>query len=106
TTNEPNATVKINGATVTSGTASAALPLVVGPNTITTVVTAQDGTTQKTYTLVVTRPSTDATLSNLAISAGTLTPVFAPGTISYTALVGSGATSIVLTPTINEPNAT
>jgi gliding motility-associated-like protein len=48
------ATVTVNNSTVTSGTASASLPLVEGPNTITTIVTAQNGTT-KTYTLTVTQ---------------------------------------------------
>ncbi len=41
---DPNATVAITPAR-----------LVVGPNTLTVLVTAQDGTTQKTYTVVVTR---------------------------------------------------
>ena len=52
---QANATVKVNGATVTSGNASADIALAVGDNVITTVVTAQDGTTTKTYTLIVTR---------------------------------------------------
>jgi len=50
-----NASVKINGIATPSGTASASLPLVVGANTITAVVTAQDGVTTKTYTITVTR---------------------------------------------------
>jgi len=54
TTSDPMATVTVNNSTVTSGTASASLPLVEGPNTITTIVTAQNGTT-KTYTLTVTQ---------------------------------------------------
>jgi parallel beta-helix repeat protein len=49
------ATVTVNGDPVTSGAASGAIPLVVGPNTITTLVTAEDGTTTKTYTVTVTR---------------------------------------------------
>lgn len=50
--------VRINGgayATLPSGTASAALPLDVGTNTINIRVTAQDGTTIKIYTIIVTR---------------------------------------------------
>ncbi|MEQ1752031.1 MAG: HYR domain-containing protein, partial [Prosthecobacter sp.] len=42
-------------ATVTSGSPSAALALAVGANTIQVQVTAQDGTTIKTYSIVVTR---------------------------------------------------
>jgi hypothetical protein len=48
------ATVKVNGVAVASGTAAAIQPTV-GLNTITTVVTAQNGLTQKTYTLALTR---------------------------------------------------
>jgi len=52
---ESTATIKVNGSTVASGTVSQNLPLAVGSNTISTVVTAGDGTTTKTYTLTVTR---------------------------------------------------
>jgi gliding motility-associated-like protein len=55
TTADPNATIKVNGTAVASGTASASINLAVGPNTITTIVTAQDGTTLDTYTITVTR---------------------------------------------------
>src|SRR5258708_5193353 len=48
TTNDVNATVTVNGTAVTSCTASGPIALLVGPNTITTVVTAQDGTTTQT----------------------------------------------------------
>ena len=46
---DATATVKVNGQTVTSGTASSSISLNVGSNTINTVVTAQDGTTTKTW---------------------------------------------------------
>jgi hypothetical protein len=51
------ATVKVNGAAVTSGTASEPIPLGVGPNLITTVVTAENGTTTRSYTITVNRAS-------------------------------------------------
>jgi gliding motility-associated-like protein len=57
---DPTATISINGAPVASGTASGSQALAVGSNTITTVVTAQDGVTVKTYTLTVTRASGSA----------------------------------------------
>jgi hypothetical protein len=59
TANESHATIKVNGATVVSGSASGSISLSVGSNTITTVVTALDGTTKKTYTVVVTRASSE-----------------------------------------------
>ena len=55
TVDDANATVKVNNVTVVSGTASGSIPLSVGSNTITVSVTAEDGTTVKTYTLTVTR---------------------------------------------------
>ncbi len=60
TVNEENATVKVGKrdttlATVTSGSASGAIALEVGANAIDVEVTAQDGTTKKTYTVTVTR---------------------------------------------------
>jgi hypothetical protein len=50
-----NASIKVNNLTVLSGAASSAISLNVGENSINTVVTAEDGTTAKTYTIKVTR---------------------------------------------------
>ena len=52
---DPTATITVNGNPVASGSPSGAIALAVGPNVITTVVTAQDTTTMKTYTVTVTR---------------------------------------------------
>jgi gliding motility-associated-like protein len=57
TTSDPTATVKVNGKVVTSGKASGSIALAVGKNIITTVVTAQNGTSTDTYTVTVTRAS-------------------------------------------------
>jgi uncharacterized repeat protein (TIGR02543 family) len=59
TATDSNATIKVNDLTVASGSASSAISLDVGENTITTIVTAQDGTTTKTYTVIVTRTPGD-----------------------------------------------
>jgi uncharacterized repeat protein (TIGR02543 family) len=106
TRTQANATIAVNGAAVTSGSASGAISLNVGSNTITVVVTAQDGTTTKSYTVTVTRLSNVATLSALALSSGTLSPTFASGTTSYTASVANAVTSITVTPTRTQANAT
>ncbi len=67
----------------------------VGANTIGVRVTAQDGVTQKTYVVVVTRqPSDDARLSGLNLSGVTLTPLFHPDSTSYT---GSAPHSVAMT---------
>ncbi len=51
---DSNATMTVNGAQVSNGEASEAIPLNIGSNTITIVVKAQDGTL-KTYSVLVTR---------------------------------------------------
>ena len=55
TVSDATSIIKVNGTAVASGSASASLPLTVGPNTISTLVTGLDGTTTQTYTIIVTR---------------------------------------------------
>ena len=111
TVSDANATIqaRVNGgsyASVTSGSASSSLSLNVGSNTIDVTVTAQDGSTTKTYTITVTRAaSTNADLSALTISSGTLSPSFVSGTTAYTASVSNGTTSVTVTPTKSDANA-
>ena len=50
--------------------------------------------------------STDATLSALALSEGTLSPGFSPAGTSYTASVGNAVSRITVTPTTNYAGAT
>ena len=105
---QANATIKVNGAAVVSGSPSAAIPLAIGVTPITILVTAQDGTT-KTYTVNVTRAalvSNNADLADLAPSIGTLSPAFAAATIDYTTGVSYATSSLTLTPTLAQPNAT
>src|SRR3989339_1423478 len=98
-----SATITVNAVSVNSGSASGSISLDVGENIITTIVTAPDTTTTKTYTTTVTRlPSSDATLSNFTISEGTLSPVFDANTITYTASVATGVTSMTVTPTATQ----
>jgi gliding motility-associated-like protein len=79
----------------------------VGQNTITTIVTAEDGVTTKSYIITITRaPSTTATLSLLTISTGALSPAFATGTVSYAASVLNSTSSITVTPTVSDATAT
>ena len=111
TTADDDASVTVAGVMVASGAASGAITLTAGvANSIAVVVTAEDGTTTKTYTVTVTRAapatlSTDADLASLTISAGTL-PAFAAATISYTVSVGNDVASVTLTPTTNNDGAT
>ena len=84
TVTDAAATVAINGTTVASGDASGPIPLDLGENTITIVVTAQDGTTTSTYTVTVsttgyetwkaTAFTNPADLANPAVSGELATP--------------------------------
>jgi len=107
TTGDPAATVTVNGVTVSSGTASAPIPLAIGPNTIAVVVTASNGIAKKTYTVVETRaPSPSASLSALKLNAGTLNTAFVSTTINYNEYVAESVTGIRVTPTASDPAAT
>ncbi|MGO4547976.1 cadherin-like beta sandwich domain-containing protein [Paenibacillus sp. 2TAB23] len=107
TVSDSTASLKVNGETSVSGSVYGPIPLEVGPNTITTVVTAQDGVTTRSYSIVVTRaPSSAATLSGLSISPGTLNEPFDSETLAYTANVESGISSISVTPVVAESHAT
>jgi len=57
TTSDATSTVTVNGVDVASGDTSTAIPLAVGKNTLTVIVTADDGVTTGTYTVTVTRES-------------------------------------------------
>ena len=77
--------------------------------TITLTVTAGDGTT-KDYTVTVTRAvggvgSSDADLSDLSLSRGSLNPTFDAATTSYTASVGNTVEEVTVTATKSHADA-
>ncbi|MCF7756073.1 cadherin-like beta sandwich domain-containing protein [Paenibacillus xylanexedens] len=103
---EINATVKVNGQAVTSGSQSDDIELSVGATTINVEVTAQDGITVSNYVVTVTRDASSiADLAGLALSQGTLSPAFAADTTSYSASVVNTISSVTITPTVAESNA-
>jgi gliding motility-associated-like protein len=107
TTSDSTASVTVNGVATPSGSASSNIPLSVGADTIKTVVTAQDGTTKKNYTVTVTRAaSSNANLANLTLSSGPLTPSFSSGIMTYSASVANTVTAIAVTPTTSDSTAT
>jgi hypothetical protein len=81
-----------------------------GATTITITVTAADLTTTETYTIVVTAAdagaSNDATLADLVVALGALSPAFVSTTTDYEASVANDVASTPVTPTLNDPNAT
>ena len=108
TVNDDGATyvVRLDGAADEDGT----VPLAVGENVISVVVTAEDGETTRTYTVTVTRAetpmerSTDAALSSLALSGVTL--AFDSATTAYAGEVGNDLAETTVTPTVNDDGAT
>jgi len=104
---DPTATITVNGTVVASGVVTNPVSLAVGSNSIIIVVTAQNGTTTKTYTLNVVRAASSiATLSSIKLSNGALSPVFASGTTTYTAGVINSVASVSVTPATSDANAT
>ena len=102
-----NATVVVNGSPTPNGTSSAAIPLAVGNNTVTAIVTAQDGATTKSYTVNVIRAqSGNADLVGLVPSAGSLEPAFSPSATTYRLTVPTETSSLQLTPSSADPTAT
>ena len=98
TVNDSNATVKVGKGssltTVTSGSASGAIPLSVGSNAITVEVTAEDGTTTQTYTVTVTRQTPPSTVS-LSASPN---PVREGTSVTVTATLSAALSSAVTIP--------
>jgi len=108
TTTDPNATVTINGTPVTPGLRSPSFPMVVGNNTLSIVVTAQDGVTTKTYTINVNRSlPNNALLSSIKLSpAATLVSTSGPGYLNFNAAVANATSTIQVIPTVQDPDAT
>jgi len=113
---DPFAALTMNGTAIESGKALTGIPLTVGSNKLEVRVITQDGLSE-TYSVGIMREnppappvrpvvlSSNANLSNLEISSGSLSPAFAAGTTGYTTSVTNGTDSISLTPTVANTNA-
>ena len=86
--------------------------LALGRNVFMIEVTGRYGVAKRTYTLEITRGplistlSTDATLSALGLSEGTLSPAFTPAQTSYVARVQPSTSRITVTPSMSDTGAT
>ena len=75
--------------------------------TATITATTQEGSFTATCTVTVSNmPSSDASLSSLTVSQGTLTPAFDPAITQYTVEVSNAVTGIDLSATANDAAAT
>ncbi|MDR2510495.1 MAG: cadherin-like beta sandwich domain-containing protein [Spirochaetaceae bacterium] len=114
-TTQAGAKIKIGANSVASGVGSVVPLNVIGTagNSIPVTVTAEDGTTTRTYTLKVYRKfSNDATLSSLSVNGGGLSVTgFTPSNLTYNLNLEASplafdVSSIKVRPTANNANAT
>lgn len=80
--------IRVNGSVVPSGAPSSAISLSVGANTISVLVTAEDGITTKTYTITVTRSSATSGGGGGGTSSSAAAPVTTPSTDSVSIISG------------------
>jgi hypothetical protein len=82
--------------------------LSLGDNSFSIVVTSADGSTTKTYTIVINRSpiSVDASLNLLNVYPGTLAPLFSATTYEYNVSLTNTAASIAITATATDSGAT
>jgi hypothetical protein len=100
TTSDSDASVTINGGADTS------ISLDVGENTINILVTAENGTATRTYTVVITRLASDnANLSNIELSNATLEQSFDPAVLDYETTVDFLSDRMQVTVTADDENA-
>ena len=95
---------------LTNGLASASLTLVVGTTNVTVQVVSQDLSVTNSYVVALTQlgspVSSDASLSYLSVTPGTLSPVFATGTTNYAVTNAYAGTSVTVTVTNTSSYAT
>jgi hypothetical protein len=110
---DTTATIVVNGSAVASGSPAGPFALNVGANVFTVTVTAQDGTTVKSYTVTIVRaPSGNADLGNLSAATGgganiPLNPApFNGATVSYSGTVAHEVVSGTVTATAADTAAT
>ena len=108
TPSDGSATVTISDGAGSAERSTRTVALSEGANTIAVSVTAEDGVTERVYTVTVTReaaPSADATLSALSLSDVDI-GTFSSGTTSYSATVAHAVSVTTVTATPSDGSAT
>jgi hypothetical protein len=107
TRQDPNATITMNGTPATSGQGRSIALNGAGSNTLINIVVTAQNSSQKTYTVNVSRaaPASNNNLSALSVTPGSLAPGFASGTLSYTVGVATDVSSIDVSATKADANA-
>ncbi|RCH55705.1 hypothetical protein DJ568_07415 [Mucilaginibacter hurinus] len=103
TANDPNVyQVGFNGVSTIVGESTAPIALTEGNNKIVASVFTYGGSPTRVYNVNVIRTANagTATLANLTISNGTLSPAFVNATPTYSVAVDNAVTGITLTPTV------
>lgn len=102
-----SSTIKVDGIVVKSGKKSQDISLDEGMNKIDIMVTTKEGEVS-TYTIAVTRTEKNRSsyLSALSLSSGSLNPGFNKELLEYSVTVENTVTSIYITPTAEDANAT
>jgi hypothetical protein len=99
TPEDSSTSIKIDG----TATRSLSKPLnFPGSDTLIPITLEQSGS-QSSYVITVHRDNN--ILSSLTVSVGTVTPVFSPATLDYTVDVATGVSSLTVTATVQDSNA-
>lgn len=90
TASDNRASLIVEGISIQNGGSTSPISLNVGVTAVEIVVTAEDGTTKRTYSVDVSRDtaSADATAKSIDISPGGLEPAFNESTSAYSSVVG------------------
>lgn len=103
--------LRVNGEVTESGTPSNPIALTEGENDpINVQVTSENTSITKIYQIIVTRGdaqelSVNAFLSGLTLSSAPLNEIFFPALFNYSATVANSVSSVSVTPTADDPNA-
>ncbi len=74
-----------------------------GSDTLILITLTEQSGSQSSYVITVHRDNN--TLSSLTVSVGTVTPAFSPATLDYTVDVATGVSSLTVTATVQDSNA-